>query len=158
MMELADVTDSKSVGSDTVRVRPPPSAPAGSACIHNNSHTAMCGSFHFLPHWDNPHLRMCSQVLYTEPAIFSFSSSSHVKFCPLFEGGAAAGGGGSQNRNKIPLILLPQRGSLLALLVKWFLLIKRDAYANRTVGKIYTLLKSGSRYLPHTCSRKIIPV
>ncbi len=26
-MELADVTDSKSVGSDTVRVRPPPSAP-----------------------------------------------------------------------------------------------------------------------------------
>ena len=27
VMELADVTDSKSVGSDTVRVRPPPSAP-----------------------------------------------------------------------------------------------------------------------------------
>ena len=26
-MELADVTDSKSVGSNTVRVRPPPSAP-----------------------------------------------------------------------------------------------------------------------------------
>ena len=26
-MELADVTDSKSVGSDTVRVRPPPPAP-----------------------------------------------------------------------------------------------------------------------------------
>ena len=27
VMELADVTDSKSVGSDTVRVRPPPPAP-----------------------------------------------------------------------------------------------------------------------------------
>ena len=27
MMELADVLDSKSSGSDTVRVRPPPSAP-----------------------------------------------------------------------------------------------------------------------------------
>ena len=27
-MELADVTDSKSVGSNTVRVRPPPSAPS----------------------------------------------------------------------------------------------------------------------------------
>ena len=27
VMELADVTDSKSVGSNTVRVRPPPSAP-----------------------------------------------------------------------------------------------------------------------------------
>ena len=28
VMELADVTDSKSVGSNTVRVRPPPSAPS----------------------------------------------------------------------------------------------------------------------------------
>ena len=34
-MELADVTDSKSVGSNTVRVRPPPSAPKkqGYACL-----------------------------------------------------------------------------------------------------------------------------
>ena len=34
-MELADVTDSKSVGSDTVRVRPPPPA-FTKKCLHSS--------------------------------------------------------------------------------------------------------------------------
>ena len=52
-MELADVTDSKSVGSNTVRVRPPPSAPKKAGlCLNRHSpaflvpggELALCGS------------------------------------------------------------------------------------------------------------------
>ena len=42
-MELADVTDSKSVGSNTVRVRPPPSAPKKAGLCLNRHNPAFFG-------------------------------------------------------------------------------------------------------------------
>ena len=43
-MELADVTDSKSVGSNTVRVRPPPSAPKKAGLCLNRYSPAFFGA------------------------------------------------------------------------------------------------------------------
>ena len=43
-MELADVTDSKSVGSNTVRVRPPPSAPKKAGLCLNRHSPAFFGA------------------------------------------------------------------------------------------------------------------
>ena len=42
-MELADVTDSKSVGSNTVRVRPPPSAPKNNTPLNKRGIIFWCG-------------------------------------------------------------------------------------------------------------------
>ncbi len=44
VMELADVTDSKSVGSDTVRVQVPPSAPKHTMPLIQKGH------FSYMPH------------------------------------------------------------------------------------------------------------
>ena len=44
VMELADVTDSKSVGSNTVRVRPPPSAPKKAGLCLNRHSPAFFGA------------------------------------------------------------------------------------------------------------------
>ena len=50
-MELADVTDSKSVGSNTVRVRPPPSAPKSVTPLNEWGYTFLC-----VGGWENPQL------------------------------------------------------------------------------------------------------
>ena len=50
-MELADVTDSKSVGSNTVRVRPPPSAPKSVTPLNEWGYTFLC-----VGGWENTQL------------------------------------------------------------------------------------------------------
>ena len=68
-MELADVTDSKSVGSNTVRVRPPPSAPKSVTPLNEWGYT-----FCVLVGGENPQLAGKAWML-TSNNLYNFSSN-----------------------------------------------------------------------------------
>ena len=67
-MELADVTDSKSVGSNTVRVRPPPSAPKNNTPLNKRGIIFWCGGR------ENPQLAGRAGML-TSNNLYNFSSN-----------------------------------------------------------------------------------